>query len=68
MGLKPSSSPLVFTHQQFVDDMILGAEASVREARSVKGILNTYSKASRDLKKYEGVPLTVTVKVGEEIS
>lgn len=49
VSLKPSSGPLVFTHQLFVDDTILGDEALVREARSMKIILNTYSKASRKL-------------------
>lgn len=49
VGLKPSSSPLIFSHQQFVDDIILGGEASVREARNVKSILNTYSNATGKL-------------------
>ena len=49
VGLKSSSSPSVFTHQQIVDDIIMGGESSVREARFVKKNLNTYSKTSRQL-------------------
>lgn len=48
-GIKPSSSSLVFTHQQFVDDTILRGEVSVKEARNVKDILNTYSNATGQL-------------------
>ena len=37
------------THQQFVDDTIMGGESLVKEAKSVKNILNTYSRASGQL-------------------
>ena len=33
MGLNPSSSTLVCSHQQFVDDSIVMGEASVKNAR-----------------------------------
>ena len=46
VGLWPSSGPSNFTHQQFVDDTILGGEASVREARSFKSILNSYTRGT----------------------
>ena len=41
IGLKPSSGPLIFSHQQFIFDTILGGEALMKEARNVKSILNT---------------------------
>ena len=47
--LKPSSGPLIFSHQQFMDDTILGREASMKEDRIVKIICNTYSKATSQL-------------------
>ena len=34
------------THQQFVDDNILLGHPSIQEARSIKNILSTFSKAS----------------------
>ena len=43
-GLKPSSKCDPFTHQQFVDDTIMGGEASVREAKVMKDILNLYTR------------------------
>lgn len=45
-GLKPSSGPSIFTHQQFMDDTILGGEATIREAHPFKGILNFYTRGS----------------------
>lgn len=49
VDLKSSFGPLIFTHQQFMDDTILRGEALVREARNVKSILNTYSNATGKL-------------------
>ena len=44
IDLRPSSGPSTFTHQQFADDTILGGEASIREARTFKCILNSYTR------------------------
>ena len=46
VGLRPSSGPSTFTHQQFVDDTILGGEASIWEARTFKCILNSYTRGT----------------------
>lgn len=35
-GINPSSDSLNFTHQKFVDDTIMGGEASISKARVVK--------------------------------
>ena len=43
-GIKPSSKSDPFSHQQFVDDTIMGGEASVKEAKAMKDILDIYSK------------------------
>ncbi len=48
-GILPSSNCIPFTHQQFVDDTILGGEASVKEARALKKILDTYSSGTGQL-------------------
>ncbi len=48
-GFKPSSKCTPFMHQQFVDDTIMGGEASIREAKAMKETLNTYSSGSRQL-------------------
>lgn len=47
-GIQPSSKGNPFTHQQFVDDTIMGGggEASVKEARIMKEILETYSRGT----------------------
>ena len=49
IGIKPSLSPVIFSHQQFVDDTILEGEDLVKEARNIKKILNTYSNATWQL-------------------
>ena len=48
-GIKPSLGPSIFSHQQFMDDIILGGEALVKEGRTIKGILTTYSNATEQL-------------------
>lgn len=48
-GFKPSSKCTPFTHQQFFDDTIMGVEASVKEAKSMKDTLDTYSRGSGQL-------------------
>ena len=48
-GFKPSSKCTPFTHQQFVDDTIMGGEASVKEAKAMKDTLDTYSRGSGQL-------------------
>ncbi|XP_057816062.2 uncharacterized protein LOC131029568 [Cryptomeria japonica] len=45
-GGRPSSSNLVCSHQQFVDDAILLGSASVQEAKSFKSSLQLYIQAS----------------------
>ena len=46
VGLSPSSSALVCSHQQFVDDSIVMGEASVRNARNIKKALIDYGEAT----------------------
>ena len=46
VGLSPSSSTLVFSHQQFVDDSIVMGEASVRNARNIKSALTDHGEAT----------------------
>lgn len=48
-GLKPTSRKNSFTHQQFVDDVIMGGEASISEARSIKSLLNNYKSGTGQL-------------------
>ena len=45
-GFKPSSKSVPFLHQQFVDDTIMGGEASIK---SMKDILDIYSRGSKKL-------------------
>lgn len=45
-GLKPCSSNLVCSHQQFIDDTILLGSSTIREGRTLKNALNLISKAS----------------------
>ena len=49
VGLYPSSSALVCSHQQFVDDSIVMGEALVKNARILKRALEDYSLASSQL-------------------
>ena len=42
ISLNPSSSSLVCSHQQFVDDSIVMGEASMRNARKIKKTLSEY--------------------------
>ena len=46
VGLNPSSSSLICSHQQFFDDYIVMGEASVRIARKIKKSLVDYGNAS----------------------
>ena len=46
VGLNPSSSTLIFSHQKFVDDSIVMGEASMRNARNTKRALTNYSEAT----------------------
>jgi len=48
-GFKPSSKCTPFTHQQFVNETILGGEASVKEEKAMKVTLDTYSRGSGQL-------------------
>ncbi len=48
-GLSPSSSALVCSHQQFVDDSIVMGEASVRNARNIEKALIDYGDASSQI-------------------
>ena len=48
-GLKPSMKCTPFSHHQFVDDTIMGGEASIREAKVMKDILNLYTRGSGQL-------------------
>ena len=41
---KPSSKCTPFMHQKFIDDTIMGGEASVKEVKSMKDTLDTYSR------------------------
>ena len=45
-GIKPSFGNVSFTHQQFVDDTIMGGEALVKEAKVMKDLLNVYIRGS----------------------
>lgn len=49
IGLRPSSSLLIYSHQQFVDDTILMGRSTVTEAKTFKRILNLYESASRQV-------------------
>lgn len=42
-GLRPSSHPLIFSHEKFADDTIFLGKANVREVISLKKALNIYS-------------------------
>ena len=48
-GFKPSSKSAPFMHQQFVDDTIMGGEASIEEGKAMKDILDIYSRRSGQL-------------------
>lgn len=48
-GIKPSLRSASFSHQQFVDDTIMGGEASVKEAKVMKDILDMYIRGSGKL-------------------
>eukprot|EP00253_Pinus_taeda_P006842 PITA_06842 len=45
-GLKPWGNNLAITHQQFVDDIMLFGEVSIREVRAVKEVLDIFMEAS----------------------
>ena len=45
LGLNPSSSTLVCSHQQFVDESIVMGEASMKNARNIKKALVDYGYA-----------------------
>ena len=48
-GFKPSSKSAPFLHQKFVDDTIMGGEASIKEANEMKYIFDVYSRGSGQL-------------------
>lgn len=54
-GIHPSSSQRSFTHQQFVDDIIMGGEASISKARSIKNFLNKYTRGIGQLINWEKI-------------
>lgn len=43
-GINPSSKCVPFSHQKFVDDRIMGGEASIKEAKAMKEILDIYTR------------------------
>eukprot|EP00253_Pinus_taeda_P007421 PITA_07421 len=45
-GLKPWGNNLAITHQQFVDDIMLFGEVSIREVRAIKEVLEIFMEAS----------------------
>eukprot|EP00253_Pinus_taeda_P012904 PITA_12904 len=45
-GLKLWGNNLTITHQEFVDDIMLYGEVSLREVRIIKDVLETFSEAS----------------------
>eukprot|EP00253_Pinus_taeda_P028277 PITA_28277 len=45
-GLKPRGKNLAITHQQFVDDIMLFGEVSIRDVRAIKEILDLFMEAS----------------------
>lgn len=45
-GIKLWGNNLTITHQQFVDDVMLFGEASLKEVRSFKRVLEVFTKAS----------------------
>ena len=49
MGLNPSSTTLICSHQQFFNDSIVMGEASVRNTRNIKNALEDYGQASRQI-------------------
>lgn len=48
-GIFPSSKCAPFSHQQFVDDTIMGREVSIKEAKAMKEILDIYSRGTGQL-------------------
>ena len=47
--IKLSSRCDPFSHQQFLDDTIMGGEVSVKEAKVMKEILDMYTRGLRQL-------------------
>lgn len=45
-GLQPSSQATICSHHQFVDDTLLMGESLIKEANTIKAILDTYEKGS----------------------
>eukprot|EP00253_Pinus_taeda_P010995 PITA_10995 len=45
-GLKPWGNNLAITHQQFVDDIMLFGEVTIKEMRMIKKVLDIFMKAS----------------------
>lgn len=45
-GLKPWGNNLAITHQQFVDDIMLFGEVTIKEVRMIKKVLDIFMKAS----------------------
>ena len=48
-GIKPSFGSLGFSHQQFMDDIIMGGEAMVLEDTTIKKVLSSYTKGTWQL-------------------
>ena len=48
-GIRSSFGNVCFTPQQFVDDTIMGGEASIKEAKVMKGLLDVYIRGSGQL-------------------
>eukprot|EP00253_Pinus_taeda_P015690 PITA_15690 len=46
-GLKPWGNNLAITHQQFVDDIMLFREVSIKEVRAIKEVLEIFMEALR---------------------
>lgn len=45
-GLEPWGNNLAITHQQFVDDIMLFGEVSIKEVRNIKRVLEIFMEAS----------------------
>lgn len=56
-GIKPASNSVPFMHQHFFDDTIMGGEASMREAKAMKEVLDCYVRGSIQLINWDKISL-----------
>lgn len=52
-GIMPTPNFLAFTHNQFINDIILAREVKIMEAKNFKGIQEDYEKAFGKKVNYE---------------